>query len=624
MSKGNQVNGTEQDFANAWEPISQDPGWKWIAENCPLPPSSELKSFDFELFPFARFVLDQLCHNELLRRLTGMLSAQIGKTVTILAYLCHKIINRPSGVGWYTDTAVNAKNDYKTKILPMLESCRPVAALLPENRTKKNNTLIQFGFMDLLVLGAESRRNREGKTISEVLCDEVRNYPPGAMQQIDERFKTITNFRRILFSSAGDVTQEPWPSFQKGTQHLGFWKCPKCGHKQTFRFGLVDSPLYPAKRECGGFIWADNERTHPSEDVYDFRELDPTIRYQCENPACKNEFQESEKLGLIRKVEFEQTNPMASADDPETGVSVQCWEAYMPFAGCSWPRIVHRFLNASVAARHGNIEPMKVFVEECLGEPWEDRGEKPLEGEIVKRCGEYAIGEIWPGEKKCAGVLTCDNQYGFVHYNYSLWTPAGEKRLVERGTLATFDELRAYQVAKKVKDRGVGIDCAYRPGDVFDACLQYGHWIPDPKGGKEHVWNGWLPLLGDEAEEFTNFAIDKEGNRIAIRTFWKAVMVNAKEGRSGRQRAIHRFSWSGPHYKTELYFVRIKGKGPLWEIPKNISKEYVDQMQTTERIDVRDAEGRLTGYEWRERGRHDDSDCECMQLVIADINGIMK
>lgn len=607
----------EEIICEAWEPVSEVPAWDWIAEKCELPPDSELKRFDFELFPLARFVLSQLCYNERLKRFTEMLSAQVGKTVTILGYLCWKIKNRPSSVGWYTDTGLTAKGDYKTKILPMLESCTAIAPMLPEDRAKKNNTLIQFGFMNLRVMGAESRSNREGKTMSEVHCDEVRNYPPGAMEQIDNRFKTVGNFRRILFSSAGDITQEPWTSFQKGTRHLGFWKCPKCDHKQTFRFGHSESPLYPEKRTCGGFVWDDNEKTHPSDDVYNFKELDPTIRYECEH--CKYRFPENEKISLIRAVEYEQTNPMA---DP-ANVSVQAWEAYMPFAGCSWPSIVHKFLEALIAMRRGDIKPMIVFVTETLGEPWEDKGVKPTEGEIAKRCGEYSVGEEWPTEKKCAKVLVADNQYGFVHYNYSQHSPLGEKRLIERGTLATFDELRAYQLAKGVKDRGVGIDCAYRPSEVFDACLKYGHWIRDPKGGTDHIWAGWLPLLGDDADEFVNWVTDRDRNRISIKAPWKAVLVNAKEGRTGKSMPIHRFSWSGPHYNAELYFTRVTGKGPLWEIPKNIGAEYFKQMGAVSCKDLLDAEGKRIGREWAEHGRHDDADCEKMQLVVRDINKLV-
>lgn len=294
----------------------------------------------------------------------------------------------------------------------------------------------------------------------------------------------------------------------------------------------------------------------------------------------------------------------------------------MPFAGCSWGNIVMKFLNASVAMRTGQIEGMKTFVKESLGEPWEDRGEKPMEGDLIKRCGEYSIGEEWPAELNCLKQISCDMQHGFVKYNYSMFNKGGEKRTVQTGILATLDEVRAFQTAKGVKNRGVGIDSAYRPADVFEHCLRYGSMKQDPNGGRDHIWWGWLPLLGDDAEEFSNFIIDRNGQRIQIKSSWQAVNMNANEGRTGAQRPIQRFRWSGPHYKTQLYFRRIKGIGPRWEIPKNVDSDYVKQISCVERVEKHDAEGTLTGYEWKERGRHDDSDCELMQLVMADINRI--
>lgn len=611
-----------------WEPVSDEPGWKWVQDNVELPADSELKNFDFELFPLARFVLDQLCHNENLRNFTEMLSAQVGKTVTILAYVCWKIINRPSSVGWYTDTNVNAKGDYKTKILPALENCGKVLPMLPNDRAKKNNTLIQFGFMNLRVMGAETKTNREGKTMTEVLCDEARNYPPGAMEQIDNRFKTITNFRRIVFSSAGTVLDEPWKSFVKGSRHLGFWNCPSCNHKQTLRFGRDSSPLYPEPRSCGGFMWDDNDKTHPGENLWNFAEVEKTVRYQCENPECKREFKENEKLSIIRNVVFQQTNPMAQAKD----VSTHCWEAYMPFSGCSWSSIVTRFLNAVVAMRQGNIEPMKVFHQEVLGEPWEEKGEKPLEGEILNRRGEYSIGEEWPPEKKCAKLLDADVQQGYLKYGYALCSPLNEIRVVDTGRLLDLDELRAYQLAKKVKDGNVGVDCAWNDSInsyVMSHCAKYGSWIQArsnmqfpparvvKKDGYPFFWSGWVALLGDEAKEFT---VNLNGAN--VKTHIKQTAYDANAGK-GLPKYILRVSWCNDHYKEELYLRRVKGIGPLFEIPKNIGDEFIKQLTVTELHNITNAEGQIIGQEWREKGRHDDADCLQMIFVLRDVNALV-
>lgn len=617
----------------SWEPKSDQHACDWITEHFELPPDSELTRMDFEVFPLARFVIDQLAHNELLRRFTEMVSTQSGKTSNVLAYLCWKIKNKPSGAAWYTDTNINAIGDAKTKLLDTFESCRVIKDLLPSDRHKKGLKLIQFQTMNLRIMGADSKGNREGKTISEVLCDEVRNYKPGAMEQIDGRFKTITNWRRIIFSAAGETTNEPWLSFTKGTRHMGFWKCPHCDHKQTFRFGKKKSALYPDSRTCGGFVWDDNATTHPSDLVYNIPELLKTVRYECENEKCKKHLEEHEKLNLIRTTVFEQTNPMA---DPRSDVSVHCWEAYMPFPGCSLASIVTRYLKALVAMKQGNISPMKIFVTETLGEPWEIRGEKPEVGEIMKRCGEYSMGEEQPAEIKCAKVLTFDNQLGFIVFVYRLWC-YGKSWLVDCGRLADLDELRTYQRAKGIQDAGVGGDVSYRPRDVYAHCLAHGGWqkIAEtekqtggiPSGtlqqsvrlrGALYIWNGWLPMMGDEAKEFTMSI-----GGVATKTTTKPVVLNAMEGQPGAPREIQRLSWSKPHYQEWLHMTALTGQCE-WFIPKNVPQEYAKQMSEVERLTVTDFEGRITGYKYPDKERHDYPDCERMNAALADYRVVTK
>lgn len=486
-----------------WKPISELPAWKWIEENVELPPDSELKRFDFDLFPFGKFVVNQLCHNERLRRFTEMLSSQVGKTVTMLAVDCWKIINRPCSMGWYTDSNITAKGDFKTKILPMLESCPAVAELLPNDRARKGNTLIQFGFMNFRVMGAEARSNREGKTMAEVQCDEVRNYKPGAMQQIDNRFKTVTNYRRIIFSSAGKVDQEPNVSFQQGTRHLGFWKCPHCSHKQTFRFGRERSVLYPKKRNCGGFIWQENEKTMPETDVFDWSELEKTIRYQCENETCKYEFQEHEKIALIRSTEFEQTNLMADPSD----VSVHCWEAYMPFAGCSWISIVTKYLKAAIALKHGFEEPMNIFFEETLGEPRDPNLE---DEEIEILFQETDLSKKWPFI-----FMTVDCQANLTLFYVVIrgWMSNGENMRLWRGHVDCFEAIRQKQIEFNVKPQFVCLDPQYQATQIYrQACRYVG------ENGR-----GWTALQSTGQKSFTHKSKDGKGKEERIYAQWNAV-----------------------------------------------------------------------------------------------------
>ena len=589
-----------------WEPVSTDPAWQWIRDNVGLGQDSELKRFDFELCPMHKFFHDSV-QSPLTRRVTEMVCAQSGKTKNALAAMIWRVRNQPRDAAWFTDTSEKAKADFKIKIWPFLRDCEALDMDLPKDRNRKSQRLIQFDSMALHILGAESKSNRESITLFSVFCDEVRNYKPGALTQIDNRLKTIRNSQRVVFSSAGDEFDELHRSFNEGTQHFFFWACPHCGHKQTFRFGRDATPLYPKPRDHGGFVWDSNEVTHPDDFTWNFPELAKTVRYECENAACKYRFHQSEKWQLMRTLEPIQTNPHA---DP-TNISMHWWEAYMPWADCEWDRIVVKFLRAQLAARRGNFEPLRVIVCETFGEPWRPPGGHKIHaGEILKRCGEYAMREPWP--EGTIKVLTVDVQQGYIYFTLRAWSTLGESRLIDCGIMPTFDDLRVYQIAAAVMDRLVFIDCAYEPGRVFEACLQHGRWVIDSAHPTGRAWDGWTPVRGDERETFVQ---KQDGD--AITTHWRWLDQDAHAGKAGMPRIIRVYIFSKGFYRERLFLYACKGKLPWW-LPKNIPDEYVKQMGNVERRELLDAQGQQEGWEWHEKGRHDYPDTEQMQLAVAD------
>jgi len=593
-----------------FEPVSEAPAWQWIAENVELGSGSELKRFDFDLMPMHRWQHEQL-QNPQVRRYTEMVCAQSGKTVNKLGHLVWKVKNQPRDIGWYTDTTIKAVADYKTKIKPFLENCSGISAMFPKERAKKSQRLVQFESMNLHILGAESASNRESITLFEAYCDEVRNYKPGALTQIDNRLKTIRSSKRVVFSSAGNEHDELHRAFNEGTRTMFNFKCPACHHSQPFRFGRDATPLFPQPREHGGFVWETNDKTKPSEDVWDFKALAETVRYECE--ACKARFAKADKWKLLATLHPVDTNPHAEPGN----VSAWWWEAYMPWASCEWDQIVIKFLRAQLAAKRGDFEPLRVFVCETLGEPWRPPGGHRVQsGEIMKRCGTHAMREHWT-DAGVIRVLTVDVQQGYIYYVLRGHKKMEGSRLIDCGTMPTFDDLRAYQQAMEVTDRCVFIDCAYKPSEVFKACLQYGRWVPDnsrpqaPFYGR--AWNGWTPMRGEDYDDYT---MPIAGER--VKTRWRFHDQEATSGMAGVPHVIRVFLFSKPWFRERLFLYAVKGKLP-WVLPQNIPDDYVRQMGNVEQRELLDANGQVTGYEWHEKGRHDYPDCESMQLAVANI-----
>lgn len=601
-------------LCDLFEPPSQDPAWRWIEQHVELGSNSELKRFDFELVPMHRWVHEQLQQSRL-RFFTMMVCAQAGKTVNMLAHLLFKIRNQPRDVAWYTDTSIKAVADYKTKIRPFFENARGMGAIFPKDRQRKSQKLIQFDSMNMHILGAESASNRESITLFEAYCDEVRNYQPGALTQIDNRMKTIRSSRRVVFSSAGSEHDELHRAFNEGTRTLFYWTCLQCRHKQPFRFGQDCTTLFPEPREAGGFVWDSNEVTHPSEDQYNFTELAKTVRYECENVKCKHRFHKADKWKLLATLEPVNTNPHA---DP-ANVSVHFWEAYMPWQSCDWDAIVIKFLRAQLAAKRGDFEPLRVFVCETLGEPWRPPGGHTIqEGEIMQRCGDYTLGEKWPDS---VDIITCDFQLGYLFFVHRAAKKNGGSRLINCGTMPTFDDLRQYQVANGIAERCVFIDCAYKPSEVFDACASHGRWIADrarPQAPyKGRAWDGWTPMRGEDYKEYTMPIANGE----KIKTHWRIHDQEVKVGRAGVSPIIRVILFSKPWFRERLFLYAVKGEIE-WQIPKNIQPDYTKQIGNVVRKELLDISGQVRGYEWVEKGRHDYPDCEQMHLAVMEIAGL--
>ncbi len=609
---------------SAWEPPSILEIDRWIEANIELGGDSDLQGrVSFDLFPMVRFFLRK-CADPKVRSVTLICSAQSAKTKSVEFFLIWKLINDPAAVIWYEDTQESAKEFSQTRLYNDLHGCELVRDKLPADRHRQKWALIQFDDMDLHVLGANTKRNRERISAEVVLCDERRNYPRGAMSSIRNRYKTFRRSKEISFSTAGHEFDELHLGFLNGTMHFFHWACLSCGHRQPFRFGRKANPMFTTDRECGGVIWENSKVTRPSEHVWNIAEVRKTVRYQCENPTCKREYRNAEKPLLMATMTEDnnwgavQTNPMASPEH----VSMFWNELYMPFADTSWEMTAEKFLKANVNfKRTQNREPLNVVIQESFGEPLREDSEKVEAQQVLERQGTYLIGEKWVPEISAALILTFDKQMGHVVFVVRQWQTGGASRLIECGQVPDFETLRGVQSRLGIKDKCVWGDCAYEPDKVFSACHSY----------------CWLPLIGSDRPEFQNKVWNAQEKKFDhVKAYWRADTFRTRYG------LIKRFVWSNDHYMDQLYLFLIPGGttlhqlgidadgseqeelrhlAPVWEIPSDKPYDYVQQLSAVERVKEVDADG-VVSYRWRWTGRHDYADCELMQVVVADQSGL--
>ena len=587
-------------YADAWKPVDERPIWQWCEEHVRLDQTSPVQGhFSTDLMPQVRWVYDQF-QSPRTRLLVLLVASQSGKTQTVLNLLAWCVVNDPATSMWVMSSNEAVKEFVKKRIRPSLSNCDALRDMLPNHRKKDGLNLIQFDSMNLIMRGSESRAGLQSDPVRRTFCDERKLWRAGAINDLRKRQRTFSNSIEVSVGNAGMEFDELHADYLKGSQTLFHVNCLKCQHSQPLRFGKKSSALFPKPRERGGLVWTENEETRPGGQ-WDFDKVRELTRYECE--ACGHLHENVDKFALLKTLHPVHGNPGALP------AKASChWSAlYMVWDSCAWGNIAVEFLQAMKSMdEHGDIEPLKSFVCETLGEPWQEQVEDRDEHEIERRKGSYKAGEVDPNGKSIL-ILTVDVQAGYLVYVCRQHFAGARSRLIEAHKCLDFDDLRAVQVRLGVGNQCVWIDSAHEPEKVGKACLM----------------NGWRPLLGDDAKEFTRQEFDHNEKRMkSVKSHWKWVEWDPGCGgvEQGR-RVLRRYSWANEHYKDRLFLHLISGKVGEWTIPSNPSDEYMKQMINGYKRVKTLVEGVVT-YEWKDGQRRDFADCELMQLVVCDAGNI--
>lgn len=585
---------------SAWRPPSTLPEWRWYEEHVVLDATGPMPGrYSTAMTPMVRWVTEVKAQART-RRIVLMISAQSAKTQLLINSILHDIAEDPGPTMWAMAVDDHCEEFAKKRLFTAVEDCEPTSKLLPKQRNRRTRRLIIFDSMSLMLRGSNSRAKLQSDPVRRIYCDERREWRPGAIDLLRKRLRTFHNSIEISAGTAGKVGDELHIDWKEGTQTRFHWNCPHCQHSQPFRFGRKESPIWTKAREKGGLIWDTNPTTKPDGE-WNFDAVKQTVRYECQN--CGATFRNADKPDLLASLHPVDYNKSA----PEGYHSFHWSALYMLWSDCDWAKLVVEFLKAEQALRRGNPEPMKAFITETLGEPWEERGERPKESELKKQCGRhfgeaYDRGQRWTGEN-IGTVITADVQGargGYVKWICRQWRPNGNSKLVDYGICLSFEDLRDMQL-NRFKPSSVFIDCGFRTQDVYAACLRF----------------GWTPLRGSDHEAFVNQVEGKTERRA-----WRLSEVDPGIGTAQAGRiALPCIFWSNPTFKDRLLLYVAVGAGPLWMLPDDIGQDYLSELQANERRESRDARG-VVRWQWFKTGADDWLDCELMQLVVADAGGL--
>jgi hypothetical protein len=567
-------------FGVAIRPREKLSPWQWCEKHVVVDKTSSIgggMKWRLDSSPWVKEFMEVFADNRV-ETIVIRCATQSSKTQTLILLLCWVISEDPAPTLWVANAKDDLKQTVNDRIGPTFEKCRPVA----EQMLRSGVMEYEFSTMSLYFAGGGSKGKMKSKPIRWLFLDEVEEIPEANVHQALERTKAQWNKRRVLLSTPNMKNGLMEQFFQKGDQRTLQFCCPHCRQYSLIKFEQ--------------WKWDTNEITKP-DGKWNFDVLAETIRWEC--PACNGIVRDTpfDRRKLAREAKFTKLNPSA----PHHTVSFTWPSLVTPWV--KWRDVVEKFLNARRAARSGNIEPLKSFVNDDLGEPWDDSLGVIEDFEFLEaRKQDYDFGEVWPEES--ARYMSADRQEaGGEHYWYVIraFGPFGKSRLITFGRCTSTLELEEVRRRYNVPIENAMIDSGFKASEVYKFCMAA----------------RWKAFKGDDSEYFLfrNVKLQKTLRRIWERSFVDPYMGTAL----AKKRSMPLFRFCNNPTK-DLLITYMSGLMGEWTIPKTTPREYLKQVSAERREEVVDGRGRVH-FVWKRRVRDNHLwDCELQIMVAAVIN----
>jgi len=363
----------------------------------------------WETLPYQRSIMDCLSNDDI-REITLQKSARIGYTKIILASINYHAEHKKRNQGIWQPVDGDAEEFCKTEIDPMIRDVPKMQDIFPwHNKKHKNNTIKQkvFNGSTLYIRGGKSAKNYRRVSVDIAYGDELDAFDrdvdkEGSPRKLYGKRVEGAIFPKIVNGSTPKIKGSSLIEETLGNMEYVFRyhiPCPKCKHMHPLIWGGKDY-------KKGGMKWKNN---------------DPhTVKQEC--PKCKNLYTQADYLKIADKGKYISTSVIVSesekqivtdgvwidedcifrnkhgkiVDTPQT-VGFHVWTAYSPM--CSWAQIIREWLDSQ-----GNPSELKTFINQTLGETWEEDESEKLEHELLYHRREYYLAQV-PAE---VAVITAD------------------------------------------------------------------------------------------------------------------------------------------------------------------------------------------------------------------------
>ena len=571
---------------DAWTPADRREPWRWCEDHIRSIPYSPLPGpFRSENSPWIREVMEAIVDPKI--RLVSIIAAvQSSKTTSPELTLCYIVANLPGPCLWLDQTDEDAKDESESRLQKLFESCEPVKKLFPKNKNKQRNCTIHFSNgMTLWLLGAYNKTNLQRRSIRWLFGDETWRWPVGHMAEAEARTTAFGWLGKCVFmSQGGEENDDTHRKFETTDMREWHYKCPKCGKYIPYKWENVE--------------WDDDCKDENGE--YDFSKINHSTALKC--PECGEYFEDTDRMRRIlnKDGKFIALNPNASKEN--VGFH---WNA---LTSMSWGKLAELYLRAKIAARKGDSSLLQQFYQKRLALAWREFAE---DYRLEIASGSYNSGDVWNEE---AGfnklgeiiappfaeneviaplrIMSVDVQMNCFYLVVRAWSINGSSRLLWHEKVLTWEDIEEIQKRFRILDNLVFVDAGYNSFEVYKHCGE----------------RNWIALMGGNRANFFH----RLPNGKTVLRFYSPV----KHIFISRYVKCRMHFWSNLNVKDTLARIRRNqnpADGATWEVPTDISEDYLKQMESEHRIK------KGNSWIWEQIGNRPNHylDCEAMNCAGA-------
>jgi len=542
----------------------------WAERELYLPKrlSPEPGPLRFDRRPYMRGVLEAL-EDGSCKYVVLAWGSQSGKTSITAIWMGYRIANDPAPALIVMPNEKLARSYATGRLRPLFDSSPAIRAKYPDDLRKLGAIEMFFADMSLALVGSNSDANLASRPIELLVCDETDKYPEssdreaGALHLALNRTKEWPRARHIITSTPTVPTGDVWEWFMRGTQEKFCFPCPGCGVAHDIDFEKH-------------VRWYEREN---KDDEWDLAKVAATAHWLC--PDCGHKMRNDEKGEALRSGAWQGTA------NGEPGIrSFHLTSAYSP--NVTLGQMAVKFLSDK-----NSLSGLKDFRNGWLALPWVDKATELGGGDLDKRKSDYELRTLPEGVAAVWIVIGIDVAQMFSNYVVRAFAESGESWLLDYGRFASPEDVAhyaqgaRYDVCGEQMGINIGImDSGYMTERVYQTCVDSsaaGLTIYPSKGGQE---------------KFLRHPVRRADFTLGAKSFPNSL--------------VH---YGDNEMKRILYIESIKaGKGPWW-IPRNVGRDYLEEMTREKLVEHRTPKGYDEPF-WKRTGANHYADAEKLCLVF--------